>query len=166
MESDLKRSVLSVCDLLNRSEVRYMLVGGTAVALHGYYRHSMGPSGKLTTKPDIDLWFDPTYDNYFKLLTVLEELGTDVSRSRSETHPDPLHSFFKLDMEEFTLDALPSIKAAIPFGEAYSRRDEVAVEGIDIPYIGYDDLIEDKKSSDREKDKNDIQNLRRERGEE
>jgi len=47
MEEDLKKSLLSVCTLLQRFDVRYMLVGGAAVALHGYYRHSMGPAGAI-----------------------------------------------------------------------------------------------------------------------
>ncbi|MBS1569720.1 MAG: hypothetical protein JST45_09785 [Bacteroidetes bacterium] len=59
MEEDLKKNLLLVCSEFQRNEVQYLLVGGVAVALHGYYRHSMGPMGQLTSKPDIDLWFDP-----------------------------------------------------------------------------------------------------------
>ena len=59
MEEDLKKNLLLVCSQFQRNEVQYLLVGGVAVALHGYYRHSMGPMGQLTSKPDIDLWFDP-----------------------------------------------------------------------------------------------------------
>lgn len=165
MQDDVKKGVLAICELLSRSDVRYLLVGGVAVALHGYYRHSMGPTGKLSAKPDIDLWFEPSYENYFKLLKVLEEPGVDISEFRNEPRPDPVHSFFRMEMPDFTLDALPRINAAIPFGVAYSRKEEVAVEGVVIMYIGYDDLIEDKKSSGREKDKEDIKHLMQQRDE-
>lgn len=165
MEDDLKNSLLSVCIQLHRSDVRYILVGGVAVALHGYYRHSMGPTGELTSKPDIDLWFEPTYGNYFKLLNALAAIGVDVSEFQGEVSPDPKRSFFKLDLGEFTLDTLPRINADIPFGEAYARKENVALDGIQIHYIGYEDLLKDKQSSARQKDKEDIKHLRRQRGE-
>lgn len=115
MESDLKARLLAVCSTLERCHVNYMLVGGTAVALHGHYRHSMGPMGQPAEKPDIDIWFSPTYENYHHLLIALEALGSDVSEYSNEMRPDPTNSFFKLDLGEFTLDALPKIHADIPF---------------------------------------------------
>ena len=42
MVSKLKNSLLTICTLLEKHNVQYMLVGGTAVALNGYYRHSIG----------------------------------------------------------------------------------------------------------------------------
>lgn len=165
MEEDLKKGLLAVCRSLQHWNVRYMLVGGTAVALHGYYRHSMGPAGELTAKPDIDLWFDPTYVNYFQLLRLMEAMGVDVSEFQQERQPAPMRSFFKLDMGEFTLDALPLIQADIPFADAYDRKETVELDGIPIHYIGYDDLVEDKRASARRKDQEDIEHLKRHRGE-
>ena len=166
MEGDLKDHLLAVCSTLERYQVRYMLVGGSAVALHGYYRHSMGPTGQLTDKPDLDIWFAPTYENYFCLLQALEEMGCDVSDFRSESNPDPSRSFFKLDLGEFTLDALPSIHANIPFMQAYGRKETVQWDGVPIHYIGFDDLLEDKLRSSRAKDRVDIEQLKRHRDQE
>lgn len=162
---DLERGLLAVCKALQRCEVRYLLVGGAAVALHGHYRHSMGPEGNLSAKPDIDLWFDPTYENYYALLNVLDSIGHDVSEFKNEERPDPRHSFFRLDMDEFTLDALPHIHAEIRFADAYARKEEVELDGIPICYLGYEDLIEDKRCSARKKDQDDIEQLKRQRGE-
>ncbi len=165
MEEELKKGLLSVCESLQRWEVRYIIVGGAAVALHGHYRHSMGPTGQLTAKPDIDLWFEPTYENYYRLLKALEAMGFDVSEFRNESRPDPRRSFFKLDLGEFTLDALPRINADILFDAAYGRKEEVELDGIPIYYIGFDDLLEDKKRLARKKDMEDIEQLKREHGE-
>jgi len=165
MEEELKNSLLSVCIQLHRSDVRYILVGGVAVALHGYYRHSMGPTGKLTSKPDIDLWFEPTYGNYFNLLSALAAIGVDVSEYQNEDSPDPKRSFFKLDLDGFTLDTLPRINADITFKAAYARKENVELDGVPIHYIGYEDLLNDKQSSARQKDEEDIKHLRRQRGE-
>lgn len=166
MDSDLKAHLVALCGLLERSCVHYMLVGGTAVALHGYYRHSMGPMGQPAEKPDIDIWFSPTYENYYHLLLAPEALGSDVSEYRNELDPDPKKSFFKLDLGEFTLDALPKIHADIPFAQAFGRKETVLWEGVPIHYIGFDDLIEDKRRSARLKDQADIEHLKRQRGEE
>lgn len=125
----------------------------------------MGPAGQLTAKPDIDLWFEPTYENDFRLLKALEAMGFDVSEFRDESRPEPGRSFFKLDLGEFTLDVLPRIRADIPFDAAHGRKEEVELEGIPIHYIGFDDLLEDKKCMARKKDMEDIARLKREHGE-
>lgn len=164
MEEDLRKALLEICGSLQRWDVQYMLVGGTAVALHGYYRHSMGPTGKIASKPDVDLWFDPSYANYFKLLDMLASIGCDVAEFKNEQQPDPRRSFFQLDLEQFTLDALPVISADIQFPEAYARKEVVEIDGISIPYIGFEDLLEDKRSSAREKDHQDVAQLKRIRG--
>ncbi|RYD58969.1 MAG: hypothetical protein EOP56_01700 [Sphingobacteriales bacterium] len=75
MEGKLRNSLLTICKLLEKHSVQYMLIGGTAVALNGYYRHSVDSDGELTDKPDIDIWYNPTYDNYFNFLNVIEEMG-------------------------------------------------------------------------------------------
>lgn len=98
MNPDLKGSIFQVCTLLNKLEVDFIIVGGVAVALNGYYRHSINAEGKITDKPDLDIWFNPTYENYFKLLSAIEEIGQDISDHRSEKQPNPMKSFFKIDI--------------------------------------------------------------------
>ncbi|HZI69254.1 MAG TPA: hypothetical protein VFD44_06070 [Hanamia sp.] len=67
MEDNLKATLITVCKLLEKYNVKYLIVGGTAVALNGYYRHSTNASGQLTNKPDIDIWYNSTFDNYFRI---------------------------------------------------------------------------------------------------
>jgi len=47
---------------LNDADVRYILVGGYSVVLHGYSR----------TTGDMDLWVDRSGENYDRLLTAVE----------------------------------------------------------------------------------------------
>ncbi len=101
MHYNLKTSLLRVCHLFEKNNVNYIIVGGTAVALHGYYRHSTNIAGELSDKPDIDIWYNPTYENYFNLLKVLNELGEDIKKFENEQSPNPRKSFFKLDFAEF-----------------------------------------------------------------
>ena len=93
MENSLIESVLNVCKILNKHSVEYLIVGGTAVALHGFFRRSQDPSGHLVEKHDLDFWYNSTYTNYFNLINALESLGQDVTEFRAEVAPNPKNHF-------------------------------------------------------------------------
>jgi hypothetical protein len=161
MNSSLAEVIVRICSMLNKHDVQYLIIGGTAVALHGYFRYSINQAGHISDKPDLDCWYNPTYDNYFRLLNALEDLGEDVQEFKEEKTPDPKASFFKFDFHDFTLDLLPKLKAPLKFFSSYSKREIVNLDGIDIPFINFDDLIEDKNATARQKDANDIRNLKK-----
>ncbi|RYZ52146.1 MAG: hypothetical protein EOO14_17085 [Chitinophagaceae bacterium] len=160
MESSLADNILTVCRTLNKFSLEYMIVGGTAVALHGYYRHSMNVIGEIAEKPDLDFWYNPTYHNYFKLLNALEELGQDVTKYKDEQTPNPKKSFFRYEFEKFTLDFLPELKAPLPFRQSFNKKEIITLKEIEIPFICFEDLISDKKANARLKDITDIEKLR------
>lgn len=160
MESSLTESILNICKTLNKCSVEYLIAGGTAVALHGYLRASTNSSGMITDKPDLDFWYNPTYKNYFNLLNALEELGQDVTRFKKEKTPKPNKSFFRYELDKFTLDLLPELKASLKFRPSYNRRAIVRLNGIEIHFIGYEDLILDKQTNARPKDNNDVERLK------
>jgi len=137
-----------------------MIVGGAAVALHGYFRKSLNLSGLTSDKTDLDFWYNPTYDNYFKLLNTLEELGEDVSKFKKETTPNPKRSYFKLEFENFTLDFLPELKGLTKFNSSFKERETVSLSETEILFIGYDDLIKNKQANARSKDITDIEQLK------
>ena len=159
MESSLTDSILAVCRALNKFSVEYIVVGGTAVALHGYYRHSMNVAGETTEKPDLDFWYNPTYENYFKLLSALEHLGQNVTMFKIEQTPNPKRSFFRYEFEKFTLDFLPELKATLKFRLSFSRREIITLNDAEIPFINYEDLILDKQANARAKDITDLEQL-------
>ena len=166
MREDLNNGLLAVCKLLEKHTVQYLLVGGTAVALNGYFRYSVNAEGELADKPDIDIWYNPTYENYFNVLKVIKDLGKDINEFTSEQNPNPKKSFFKLEFDEFSLDMLPEIKAVIRFAEASRNKETVQFEGTKIHFLNYFDLIKDKEATARKKDLEDIQNLKRINGDE
>ncbi|HZW66890.1 MAG TPA: hypothetical protein VFF23_14445 [Hanamia sp.] len=161
MEDAARTMLLTVSKLLVKYSVNYMIVGGTAMALHGYYRHSINASGELTEKPDIDIWYNPTYENYFRILKVIEALGKDISEFMNEQSPHPKQSFFKLDFKHFTFDILPMIKAGIKFSDAYQRKEIIELDKTPIYFLNYFDLIEDKTATARKKDIEDIEQLKK-----
>ena len=165
MEENLRTSLLTVCGLLEVHKVQYVLVGGTAVALNGYFRHSVNLAGLLSEKPDIDIWYDPTYTNYFSVLKVIHELGHDVENLLKEKTPNPKKSFFRLEFDNFTVDILPQVKAPIKFSDIRKRIETEVIEGVPIHFMSYADLIFDKEALGRKKDLDDIEQLRKIKGE-
>lgn len=53
---------------LNQEKVEYLLVGGYAVIFHGYNR----------TTGDLDIWINPTPDNYNKLVKAFSVFGMSL----------------------------------------------------------------------------------------
>jgi hypothetical protein len=159
VSTSILENLQTVCHILNEHAVEYLTIGGAAVALHGYHRLSKDPSGRDTEIDDLDFWYNPTYDNYFRLLNALEKLGQDVSEFRGEKVPDPKRSFFRLDRPQFTLDFLPSVPGMPRFREAFAAKETTKLGNVDIPYVGYIHLIMNKQALNRPKDQEDIRQL-------
>ncbi len=158
---DYSTSLRHICHVLNENAVEYMVIGDTAVAFYGYYRPSTDLAGKVIAKPDFDLWYNPTYENYYHLLDAIEQLGKDVSAHREEQQPDPRNAFFKLSFDAYTLDLLPRIKSPLPFWSSFKRRAFFESEGVHISFLSLEDLIRDKEIDPRPQDLDDSQQLKR-----
>lgn len=153
--------ILIVFDTLNKNAVDYLVIGGTAVSYYGEPRQSKTANGQIVDKPDLDIWYNPSYQNYYNLLNALEQLGRDVTRYKDEKAPNPKKSVFRYDLDDYTLDFLPNIKAPLPFRQSFLRRKVVQRNGVDIPFISLGDLILDKQALGRQKDIDDLENLKR-----
>jgi|JI6StandDraft_1071083.scaffolds.fasta_scaffold268257_1 predicted nucleotidyltransferase len=153
-------NVLTVCKVLNKHSLEYLIVGGTAVAFHGYHRMTILPSGLQSEKHDLDFWYNPTYENYFKLLNALEDLGIDVTEYKLEKAPNPRKSFFTQEFNKLKIDFLPEIIGLKKFSPSFSKRIISIVEGIEICTISYKDLLKSKENSSRQKDIDDINHLK------
>jgi hypothetical protein len=161
MQSNPTDSIINICKILNKHSVRYLIVGGSAVAFYGYQRQSKGPLDTVAEKPDIDIWYDPSYSNYFKLLDALEEWGEEVKRYRDEAIPDPYHSFFRFNYEYFTLDFLPVIEGLSKFKISYENGCVVKNAETELFIISIEDLIKSKAYQGRPKDLEDIEQLKK-----
>jgi len=141
-------SLERICGLLNKYEVDYLIVGGVAVIFHGYLR----------TTADLDVWYQPSLENFNRLIQAFDENGTDVSELHTMVF-DPSKAFLRIPMEEFKTDFLPQIPGGLTFVEAKARAQLLRIGNVDIPFIGYEDLIRNKKSTNRLKDLADVEEL-------
>ena len=83
MENSLVKSILEICKMLNQHGVEYLIVGGTAVGFHGYYRGSTASDGTPLGKHDLDFWYNPTLENYYKLLDAFENFDLQIKNGSS-----------------------------------------------------------------------------------
>lgn len=135
---------LLVC--LNSFEVRYLVVGGHAVAYHGCLR----------PMKDLDLFIGTSIENAGRVVTALQSLGfngVDLSAERfSQSNKQiPLGGYYHTEL----LTSVPGVD----FDLAYNRR-VIAYEGSSpIPVISLPDLLLQKRTAARPQDLADIEAL-------
>ena len=144
----MKETLVSICTLLNKHEVDYLLIGGVAVIYHGYTRSTA----------DLDFWYRPSLDNFYKIIKAFKEYGIDVS-SLEKTVFDPKKTFLRFPTQGVKAEFLPSIPGDMAFKEAKANAENMELDGVKIPVIGYDDLVKNKTITNRLKDQADVEEL-------
>ena len=134
---------------LNNNEVRYMLVGGYSVILHGYSR----------TTGDMDLWVERTKENYLKIRKSFEEFGMPVFDMSEENFlQHPVWDVFTFGIPPVAIDLMISMKG-FNFQEIFERSVTFKEEDLEIRVIHKNDLIAAKQKAGRSKDLDDLENL-------
>lgn len=134
---------------LNDCEVRYMLVGGFSVILHGYPR----------TTGDMDIWVDRTYENYIRIKKAFHQFGMsvfDMTDSNFLSHPN--WDVFSFGIPPVAIDLMIAVKG-LDFESCYKNSVIFEDDGLSIRTIHKNNLIEAKKISGRPKDLDDLENL-------
>ncbi len=134
-------------ELLNKHKVRYLLIGGYAVALHGHPRYTK----------DLDIWIWMDHANATLLCAVLEEFGF---RSLDLTPADFLEPdrIIQLGYPPNRIDLMTSPKG-IDFETCYSDREKIEIEGLGINLIDLENLKKNKRATGRHQDLADLENL-------
>ncbi len=133
--------------LLNEHEVEYLLVGGYAVALHGYVRYT----------GDMDIWVLTSPENAGRVVQVLKDFGAP----QAEQFLDVLlleKRVIGMGLPPYKIEVVTTIDG-VTFEECFANRLLVEIDGITVAYLSLKDLRENKKASGRYKDLNDLQHL-------
>ena len=142
---------LEILQTLNLYEVEYLIVGGYAVNFHGYRR----------TTGDIDLWIKPDNDNKTRIISALRKMEIDkivLEKLESFDFTQPL--VFSDGEEPFKIDFITVI-SNVKFEDAWKKRIITDTDGIKISYIDFNNLILSKFTTERLKDKADIEELQK-----
>lgn len=133
--------------LLNDNEIRYLIVGGYAVAFHGYVRYTC----------DIDFFVAIDTKTADGMVCVLKQFGFPPEELSSELFLKE-GQILRMGVEPMRLEILNKIDG-VDFDACYQHRNELQVEGLKINFIGMKDLITNKRSTSRNKDKLDALEL-------
>ena len=133
--------------LLNANEVEYLLVGGFAVALHGYPRATA----------DMDVWVARRKKNAQRIVRALQEFGFGSVELTPELFVEE-ERIVRMGIPPMRIELLTSIDG-VEFDECARRAVVQIVDGEAIKVIGLDDLKVNKRASGRSKDLADLENL-------
>ena len=133
--------------LLNTHNVRYLVVGGYAVAFHGHPRYTK----------DIDIWLERTSENAARLLAALDAFGFGSLGLKGEDFLQPGYTI-QLGYPPNRIDLLTSL-SELDFSTCYDAKIEDEIEGMLMYFIDIEHLKVSKRASGRPQDLADIDNL-------
>jgi len=141
---ELNRDWTEFLSLLISKRVRFVLVGGHAVAAHGEPR--------LTE--DLDVFVEPTLANATRLRDALSAFGfgADLPPARELAIPGKI---WMLGRKPWRIDVLTKIDG-VTFRQAWKGRVRVDFGPGALSVIGRKDLIANKRASGRQKDLRDV----------
>ncbi len=133
--------------LLNAAEVRYLIVGGYAVAAHGHVRYTK----------DLDIWLDTDIENAKRVIGVLKDFGFESLEVGVEDLAQQ-GMMFQLGYEPARIDLLTSV-SGLEFPLAYERRTETTLDGVPVSVPAREDLKRNKLATGRTRDLADVDDL-------
>ena len=133
--------------LLNDSGVRYLVVGGYAVAVHGHPRYTK----------DIDIWVAPDPENAAKLINAIDRFGFGSFGLTADDFSDP-DQVVQLGNPPNRIDLLTGL-SGVKFGSCYAARLEVVIDDLPVSFIDLANLRKNKRASGRAQDLADLESL-------
>jgi hypothetical protein len=143
----MNRDFVEMLAALSDAAADFLVVGAHALAAHGIPRAT----------GDLDIWIRPTPDNADRVWAALERFGAPLD----ELSPDDLSSpdiVFQIGVSPNRIDLLTSI-TAVTFEEAWRNRIQVRVADQDVPTIGREDFIRNKRAVGRPRDLADVADI-------
>jgi hypothetical protein len=134
-------------ELFVSHDVRFLIVGGYALAAHGHPRYTK----------DLDVWVWPEPSNTERIVAALEDFGFGGLGLTSLDFQDP-DVVVQLGREPQRIDIL-TFATGLDFDTAYGSRVLVEIGGLPVPFISIDDLRTNKLATGRLRDQADAAEL-------
>ena len=144
---DLDQDFNEFVQLLLANDVRFLIIGGYALAAHGAPRYT----------GDLDTWLWVNDNNANRVLVVLESFGFGSLNITREDLLNP-NTVIQLGYPPHRIDLLTGIDG-VGFDEAWNRRVEFEINGRRVPFISREDLITNKRAVARPQDLADVAKL-------
>jgi len=130
--------------LFNKNSVKYCIIGSYAVAFYAKPRYTK----------DMDILIDPTIENGKRIANALKEFGFESLNLSEKDFCQP-GIIVQLGYEPLRIDIMTSIQGC-SFEKVWANKVVGTYGHEEVFFIGLDELIENKKQSDRQQDKDDL----------
>jgi hypothetical protein len=146
-----EEEVLQFLRNLSHYKAKYILVGGFAMAFHGYVRATN----------DLDLWIQDTPENLTNFRNTLIHSGVVGLDRVNAIELIAGFSEFKIGNSGFIVEPMKSLKAfsAYDFDACYQRAKRGQMKGVAFKVIDAQDMLREKRATNRPKDQGDIEFL-------
>ncbi len=132
---------------LNDRGARYVIVGGYAIAHHGWPRYTK----------DLDLLIEMTPDNAQRVVQALAAFGFSGPEISAEKLTNP-RTLLRLGRPPTQVEILTSIDG-VSWDEVYANREPGEYAGVPVAYIGREQFIQNKRAAGRLRDLADIEDI-------
>ncbi len=132
---------------LNDNGVRYLVIGGYAVAFHGHPRYTK----------DMDVWIAMDAENAANMVRALEQFGF-ASLGLKEEDFLVAGQIIQLGYPPNRIDVFVTV-AGVDFESCYAARVQEKVEGVLVNFIDLESLKRNKMAVGRHQDLADVENL-------
>jgi hypothetical protein len=129
------------------SNVRFLIVGAYALAVHGRPRAT----------GDLDVWIDATPENASQVMRALAIFGAPLTDIREADFAEP-GIVYQIGVPPRRIDILTEL-TGLSFSDAWSDRIRRPFGEIDVDFIGKTSFIRNKQATGRLKDLSDIEGL-------
>jgi len=132
---------------LSAAGAEFIIVGAHALAVHGLPRAT----------GDLDIWIRSTPENAGKVWKALIAFGAPLDQLSMNDLSTP-GIIFQIGVVPCRIDILTDIDG-VEFDEAWANRRYIKIHGIDIPVIGMQELLKNKRAAGRPQDIADVTRL-------
>ena len=133
---------------LARAEVKFIIVGGVAVALNGFVR----------TTEDIDILIEASAENVTRLLDELRNFGEGHARELSPADFSDSEGAIRI-IEDFPLDVFTMMRGK-RYADLVGSTKTTRIDDVEVRYLNSEALIALKSDSQRDQDRIDVSALR------
>ena len=143
----MNQDFLDLLRALSAHDVRFLIVGAYALAIHGRPRAT----------GDLDVWIDATPDNAARLIAALAEFGAPTRELTTADFSIP-GIVYQMGLPPYRIDILTEL-TGIRFAEAWPHRMRAPFGDLETDYIGREAFIRNKRATGRAKDLGDVEGL-------
>ena len=136
----LNRDFRDILSEFIAADVRFLVVGAYAVAAHGLPRAT----------GDLDFWVSTDVDNAVRILEALDRFGTPLEGLTIADLQEP-GVVIQIGREPSRVDIMTSIDG-VDFDRAWTQRITISLAGLDVPILGREHLLINKRATGRPQD--------------